>query len=69
MYARSRALVRRMGKSGCEDKSRVVAGLVTSKAGCRVSEVRFAGDGAEQYGETSEGFSSKSRTDGLGWVS
>lgn len=58
-----------MGKSGCEVKSRVVAGLVTSNAGWRVKEVSFAGDGAEQYGKISEGFSSESMTDGLGRVS
>lgn len=66
---KSRALVRRIGKSGCEVNSRVVAGLVTSNAGCRISEVSFEGDGAEQYGETSVGFSSGSRTDGLERVS
>jgi hypothetical protein len=33
-----------------------------------VSEVSFEGDGAEQYGETSQGFSSE-LMDGLGWVS
>jgi hypothetical protein len=57
-----------MGKSGCEVNSRVVAELVMSKAGCKVSEVSFEGDGAEQYGETSQGFSSE-LMDGLGWVS
>jgi hypothetical protein len=57
-----------MGRSGCEINSRVIAELVMSKAGWRVSEVSFAGDGAEQYGETSEGFSSE-LVDGLLWVS
>ena len=47
----------------------MVAGLETSKAGCRVSEVSLAGDGAEQYGKTSEGFSPESMTDGLERVS
>jgi len=34
-----------------------------------VSEVSFAGDGAEQYGESLEGFSLESTTDGLERVS
>jgi hypothetical protein len=57
-----------MGKSGCEVKSRVVAGWVTSKAGWRVSEVSFKGDVAEQYGETSV-ISSSEWIEGLGHVS
>lgn len=57
-----------MGKSGCEVKSRVVAELVTSKAGWRVNEVSFEGDVAEQYGDTSAGLSSE-WTEGLGLVS
>jgi hypothetical protein len=65
---RSRALVRRIGKSGCDVNSRVVAEFVMSKAGCRVSEVRVEGEGAEQYGETSAGFSFE-LIDGLVWVS
>ena len=61
-------MVRRIGKSGCDVKSRVVAEFVMSKAGWRVSEVRVDGDGAEQYGETTAG-SSCELIDGLVRVS
>jgi hypothetical protein len=61
-------LVRRIGKSGCEVNSRVVAEFVISKAGWRMSEMRVDGDGAEQYGETTAGSSSE-LMDGLVRVS